>query len=346
MRSRSITLRTAAATVVGLVVLGVGASSAPVAWAHASLETTTPAANAVLETGPASIVLDFDEDVEAGLSSITLYGVDGVEVPVGDAGSGADASIIEFTVDGGPTLADGPYAVVWRTTSADGPAVDGSFAFQVGTAATSPDELLDTVDTGGGHRSSEWVLAVGRFLSLLGALVLVGGSWWATRRGAALARQRSTSVVLAVASWTVLVGSVVTVAAFASSVDAGLDSVVQSSTGRMLVLRAALSLMLLVMGARRWPAMRAVLMVLLLVTFSASGHPNVLDPWPLWIVIDVLHLAGVAAWFGGLAVLVALRAEGRAARAAAGVARPFSSVAPGAVPAVVVAGFTIVPVVT
>ena len=295
----------------GVVAFGVGLASAPTVWAHASLESTTPVANAVLETGPASIVLDFDEDVEVALSTVSLFGAGRTEVLIGEATVGADSTVVEFPVVDGASLPDGPYAVVWRTTSADGHAVDGSFAFQIGTAAASPDELLDAVGTQPGRGASEVALAVGRFLSLLGALVLVGGTWWATRRDGALARHRSTSVVLGASSWSLFVGSVTTLAAFVSSVGAGLDAVVQTTTGRMLVLRSGLALMLLVMGARRWPALRGVLVALLLVTFSASGHPNALDPWPWWIVVDVVHLAGAAVWLGGLGLLVSVRGTAR-----------------------------------
>ena len=77
-----------ALALLGPVVVGVGLVPSSTAWAHASLESTTPVANAVLEAGPTSIVLDFDEDVEAALSSVSLYGTGGVEVPVGDAVSG------------------------------------------------------------------------------------------------------------------------------------------------------------------------------------------------------------------------------------------------------------------
>ena len=74
----------------GVVAFVVGLASAPTVWAHASLESTTPVANAVLETGPASIVLDFDEDVEVALSTVSLFGAGRTEVLIGEATVGAD----------------------------------------------------------------------------------------------------------------------------------------------------------------------------------------------------------------------------------------------------------------
>ena len=46
-----------------------GATSRQVS-AHAELEASAPAANSVLEVGPAAIVLDFDEAIETPLTSL------------------------------------------------------------------------------------------------------------------------------------------------------------------------------------------------------------------------------------------------------------------------------------
>ncbi|MCY7298264.1 MAG: CopD family protein, partial [Ilumatobacteraceae bacterium] len=43
--------------------------------------------------------------------------------------------------------------------------------------------------------------------------------------------------------------------------------------------------------------------LLILYTFSASGHPNAQDPAALWISIDLLHLVAVTVWIGGLLAL-------------------------------------------
>mgnify|MGYP003377822180 CR=1 FL=1 len=46
-----------------------------------------------------------------------------------------------------------------------------------------------------------------------------------------------------------------------------------------------------------------------LYTFSASGHPNSLEPATLWIAVDLVHLGAITVWIGGLfAIAVAGRA--------------------------------------
>jgi copper transport protein len=120
--------------------------AAPV-FAHAGLESSTPGSSSVLEESPEAIVLDFDEAVEAPLTTIGLFDADArpIEVGVPVAVSGDD-TIVQASL---PELADGLYAVSWRITSVDGHVIDGAFSFQIGTAATGDaDSLLGQVADG------------------------------------------------------------------------------------------------------------------------------------------------------------------------------------------------------
>ena len=61
---------------VGVAVTVAVMAPAGQALAHAGLESSEPSANAVLETGPPNIVLDFNEAVDARISSIELFDQD------------------------------------------------------------------------------------------------------------------------------------------------------------------------------------------------------------------------------------------------------------------------------
>ncbi|MGB8861601.1 MAG: copper resistance CopC family protein, partial [Ilumatobacteraceae bacterium] len=161
---------------VAVVATVVGGSPRP-AFAHAGLESSTPSANSVLEQGPPQIVLDFDEAIEADLASISLYGGSGRSIALGPPVAGADDTIVVATV---PALDDDVYAVVWRVTSTDGHVVDGAFSFQVGTASSAGgQELIDMVRTGARSEPAvRWWYGVARFLSLAGAIVLIGAGGW------------------------------------------------------------------------------------------------------------------------------------------------------------------------
>lgn len=292
--------------------------------AHAGLETSIPSANSVLEAGPPQVVLDFDEAIETALTSIALYDAAGTPIPLDTPVVGADDTVLLATV---PTtssslIVDGVYAVIWRVTSADGHVVEGAFSFQVGTsAAGSGQELIDQVRNGAkADAAVRWWYGVARFLSLFGAITLIGGGWWLLRGPVEILRRRR-SRWMAVASWVaLLVGSASAFALFAAQAVAGSLSDVLSTdrwgdvattqTGRMILLRSALAVAfgaLLVLRRHRaqgwWRGAAGAAGLLILVTFPASGHPNAQDPASLWIAVDLLHLASIAVWIGGLLAL-------------------------------------------
>lgn len=136
------------------------ASSSP-AFAHAELESATPAEGEELAQAPGEVRLSFAEPVEATFSPIEVYDSDGDRVDGDDARSDPnDPSTVVASVREG--LPAGSYTVRWSVTSADGDPVSGEYAFSVsdpseaaaatraegeGAASPSGDEPLS--DTGG-----------------------------------------------------------------------------------------------------------------------------------------------------------------------------------------------------
>src|SRR5262245_52869755 len=92
-------------------------ATASPAWAHAVLQTTDPAANAVVERAPAAISLHFSEPVELSLGSVRLVTCAGNAVSTGAPKHGAtDSDVVVHDV---PDLDNGTYVVLWRVISAD-----------------------------------------------------------------------------------------------------------------------------------------------------------------------------------------------------------------------------------
>lgn len=337
-----------------LVTTAFAALPASTASAHAALESSTPSANSVLEEAPAEVVLDFDEDVEIGLADVQVFGSDGEALEVGAPTAGDDATVLKAAL---PAIGDGLYAVIWKVTSADGHAVEGAFSFQVGTAGGgNAQDLIDQVSGAGGVSTGlAWFYGIARFLALAGAVALLGGGLWSLQ-----GRPRLLVLVgvrrLLWAGWALLaVGALGAFMGFAAQADGGRLSdvfaagnwgdVASTHTGRMLVLRAVLAVVLGVLLWRRsssdtgwWRGAAASAAVLTLVTFSASGHPNSLSPRLLWVTIDELHLVAVAVWLGGL---LALWCAGRAWLSEPEAVRPverFSLAASICVPVIVATG--------
>ena len=293
---------------VGLAIL----ASAEAASAHAGLEGSVPSANAVLETGPANIELNFNEAVDAELADIELYDQSAKLIPTGTPQSITDETIVQASV---PTIGDGVYVVVWRVPSADGHVVDGVFSFQVGFhAGFDVGALIDKVSGSAAAGSTVGRLDTGaRLLALVGLIVVIGGGFVAIQ----FADSPSNRMLLWMAWIFLLIGSLGSFGLYGAKVVAGSPSdalkpsvwgkIIGSHTASVLLVRSILVVavgVLLLTFARRaadaWRGAALVVAVALVLTYSTVGHANAQHPAALWIAIDAIHLSAVSLWVGGL----------------------------------------------
>jgi methionine-rich copper-binding protein CopC len=104
-------------------------TSGGTAWAHARPQTTTPQPNARMDAAPAHIVIDYDDSIDPGGSSLAV--LDATGQPVATA---SDAVTSNRTASVSPTsdLAPGPYTVDWTSLdSTDGHEAQGFYTFVV-----------------------------------------------------------------------------------------------------------------------------------------------------------------------------------------------------------------------
>ena len=127
----------------------------------------------------------------------------------------------------------------------------------------------------------------------------------------------------------------------------GLGDALTTRTGQLYLLRIGAAVVWMVLiGAIRdrqatwWRSVGLVSALVALVSFSATGHPNATRPASLWIGLDLVHLASVAVWAGGL-MLFAVGGAPWFSDAEEPTMRRFSSVAVWAVPAIVVTGVSV-----
>jgi methionine-rich copper-binding protein CopC len=100
------------------------------AFAHARLVSSTPAANATVQTGPRTITLVFNERVVPAFSKIELTMPEhGMNVPVNSTVS-EDGKRIIGTLQS--PLHKGSYAVHWTAAGSDGHKMEGHINFRVG----------------------------------------------------------------------------------------------------------------------------------------------------------------------------------------------------------------------
>jgi copper transport protein len=132
------------------------------AFAHATLEQTTPGLRERLAQSPQTLVLRFDQYVKALPGSLKLYSSSGA-IPVSRVRTttrGIEANV--------PRLRKGGYTVRWHALSGDGHVVSGVFTFGVRAAAPQP---MDAYGASGPTRTEDVV----RWLYFLSLALLVGG---------------------------------------------------------------------------------------------------------------------------------------------------------------------------
>lgn len=140
-----------------LLCVGIGLPTAPPAFAHDQLISSSPAPDETLPTAPTGITLTFSSPL------LTL----GHEVRVID-GEGRNrvdraAELTRETLTQPlPDLPDGAYQVAWRVVSADGHPISGSFGFRVGDpAAAAPQETIQPTATPAASEGTETLPGAG-----------------------------------------------------------------------------------------------------------------------------------------------------------------------------------------
>lgn len=106
------------------------------AAAHTDLVSTVPAAGAVLDAAPASVVLTFNEDLLAASAEASILDASGDLVATSEAM--VTGSVV--TVPWPAGLDAGAYEVAYRVASGDGHPVTGTvpFGYTAPTVATTP----------------------------------------------------------------------------------------------------------------------------------------------------------------------------------------------------------------
>lgn len=301
------------------------------ALAHAFLDESDPAANAILPTAPQTVTLRFTEPLERSYSQAELHDQTGAKVGGAASRFAADDPFV-LLVDLPANLANGTYSVLWRTLStADGHTAQGYLPFTVGTQADVAAVVPPAPpDAGGGPPA--WLTTLGRWLSLVGvaATIAVWPIWLLVLRpaispvwqlGPELTRRVRAVAVGAVAlalggGLLALVVQGISLAAGRGLVDGVRVALTETRFGDLWLLRIGLILIyaaVLLAVAWWWPARRRgaaalalALGALLPLPFSLISHAAAQPAGRATAVAaDALHLLAAALWGGGLLVLVA-----------------------------------------
>lgn len=270
------------------------------AAAHAQLDTSSPAADALLAIPPRELILTFTEPVD--LDGITVTAVDELGNPIALGLpayiSGSDRQVRVPSSD----FSIGAYTVSWSNRSAtDGHTLSGSFAFRVGGTDRAP-----AAATTEGERPPFWAVLTrwATFLGLAPAIGLLMVAWSSRRNRLAIG-----GALVAVAATLldpVLLSLDPPQSAIAGSVAAAIRSEPNGWWIRVAGLTALL-VFLVIAEIRQYDIHRVIAaaglvsLAGLALTSHSAGRESL--AW-LGAGVAFIHYAGVAIWVGALAMIV------------------------------------------
>lgn len=295
-------------TVVALLIAPAGPASA-----HAVLVSSSPIASAVVSNAPAEVVLTFSESVRKVPGKIRVIAPDGSRADRGEPTF--EGTVVTVPVD--PAGARGTYLVSYRVISADSHPVSGAYTYSVGAPSTPP------VDSGDDSRADPVVgnaVKVAKYAGYVGLLLLVGSALvlaalWPRRlprQGPARLAWAGLGLLAASTVANLLLQVPYTAGGGVLDVTGqGLSDVLGSAFGaahlvRLGLLAAAAFLLRPLMAG---PVERSDLVILgvlgaaALVTWPLAGHPAASPAPAVSVVVDAVHLGGMAVWLGGLVLL-------------------------------------------
>ena len=299
-------------TFAAAVVTAVMAVASP-ASAHASLASSDPAADSVLQAAPDQVLLTFTEAVDAVPEAIRVLAADGTEVDIGEIGqNGADTLVAAL-----PELNVGTYLVAWTAVSGDSHPINGAFSFSIGAPSDVTSGLLDDLAAAEPGGAAEVWLGVGRFVSFAGLAVLGGGLLAVTLCAPSLLAARRVRNLLLFAAAIGLAGTMIMICAQASITGAGpLDAsawraVVDSRSGRwwfsrlpLFVVGAGLVLFREFARTQVWRGVSTGAFALVCGIYAAGGHGISGREVAAGFLATLLHVAAMSLWLGGLVLIV------------------------------------------
>ena len=308
------------------------------AFAHGTLQSSTPAAGAHLSVVPASISLLFTERPSLTLTTVVLIGPTGETISLGPLTSAPDSRLAVTTaIDG--ALPSGVYTVRWQMAGDDGHPTTGSYRFTLALAASvsggQPPAMvphenpISQPDAPGFGVESPAYVAI-RWLQYAAVLMLIGAVAFAllvvtrlqrvsepallpsARSRAARVGLWATGLLAATALMRLLAQSYAlhgeTLAPDLALIGT-LLRVTQWGHAWLLEVGAVIVALVAFSRARRgsvraW-AVAAVAAIAVTVSMALSGHaaasPTLVT---LAIIADALHILGAGGWLGSLLVLV------------------------------------------
>lgn len=306
--------------VAAIVGLGALVAFATPAFAHATLEDSSPKNGARLETSPREVTISFSESVEAAQGAVRVFNGEGDRFDKGRVSRRGDSTVVVPLAK----LGDGGYVVTYRVVSADSHPVQGAFTFLVGDGAeVAAGRVESLLGERGGSKAVGELYAVSRSVAFGAMLLLLGGAAflvlvWPDGRSVPAVRKAvwtgfAVFVVASVANLVLqalYVGGLGLGDAFSGDVISGaLDSRFgHVYEARFALLLVAIPLLRVLLSGKPlpvwWQWVGLAVGGGIAATPGFAGHAAIGSHEPYALIADVVHVGAAALWIGGLVMLV------------------------------------------
>ncbi|MFE3974883.1 MULTISPECIES: copper resistance CopC/CopD family protein [unclassified Peribacillus] len=290
---------------------------------HATVISSNPSPNEVMDTLPEKISIQFSENIQPAFHSLEVFSQDGDKIQIQDSAiSEQSEKVLEAKWKG--TIDEGIYYIKWRVVSSDGHPIEGTIPFQFGDSTVLPNQEISKVNAGFPDSITVFLQSLQYicFAALTGILFFQ----LSLMKGSRLFEASSRARLYLWLSYAGLAFSIFCSLPLKVTIDAGVgwadafngtfikEVLNATSFGTIWIIEILLLLLLFLVIyfmlentlIKSLPFLSFIIIAILMVCKALTGHTAAVPNQVLAVLMDFLHLLSMALWLGGLLALLVI----------------------------------------
>ncbi|MGE1163987.1 copper resistance protein CopC [Peribacillus simplex] len=290
---------------------------------HATVISSNPSPNEVMDTLPEKISIQFSENIQPAFHSLEVFSQDGDKIQIQDSAiSEQSEKVLEAKWKG--TIDEGIYYIKWRVVSSDGHPIEGTIPFQFGDSTVLPNQEISKVNAGFPDSINVFLQSLQYicFAALTGILFFQ----LSLMKGSRLFEASSRARLYLWLSYAGLAFSIFCSLPLKVTIDAGVgwadafngtfikEVLNATSFGTIWIIEILLLLLLFLVIyfmlentlIKALPFLSFIIIAILMVCKALTGHTAAVPNQVLAVLMDFLHLLSMALWLGGLLALLVI----------------------------------------
>ncbi|RRN68618.1 hypothetical protein EI200_19025 [Peribacillus simplex] len=290
---------------------------------HATVISSNPSPNEVMDTLPEKISIQFSENIQPAFHSLEVFSQDGDKIQIQDSAiSEQSEKVLEAKWKG--TIDEGIYYIKWRVVSSDGHPIEGTIPFQFGDSTVLPNQEISKVNAGFPDSINVFLQSLQYicFAALTGILFFQ----LSLMKGSRLFEASSRARLYLWLSYAGLAFSIFCSLPLKVTIDAGVgwadafngtfikEVLNATSFGTIWIIEILLLLLLFLVIYfmlentlnKSLPFLSFIIIAILMVCKALTGHTAAVPNHVLAVLMDFLHLLSMALWLGGLLALLVI----------------------------------------